>query len=86
MGVTRAKSAGPFGIGGGDAALAATEAALRTAASARGVELSIIRVGTLKGGGPGAADSEATELGLSKLYYDGTDVRMYVRTYVRTLL
>ena len=35
MGVTRAKPAGPFGLGGGDAAIAAGEAALRKAASAR---------------------------------------------------
>ena len=69
MGVTRAKPAGPFGIGGGDAAIAAGEAALRKATSARGVDLSIIRVGTLKGGGPGVAEGD--ELGLSQLYYDG---------------
>ena len=35
MGVTRAKPAGPFGLGGGDAAIAAGEAALRKVASAR---------------------------------------------------
>lgn len=80
MGVTRAKPAGPFGLGGGDAAIAAGEAALRKATSARdGLDLSIIRVGTLKGGGPGAA--EGGELGLSQLYYDGiVDLTTYMTT------
>ena len=80
MGVTRAKPAGPFGLGGGDAAIAAGEAALRKVASARdGLDLSIVRVGTLKGGGPGAA--EGGELGLSQLYYDGiVDLSTYMCT------
>ena len=79
MGVTRAKPGGPFGIGGGDAAIAAGEAALRKATSARGVDLSIIRVGTLKGGGPGVAEGD--ELGLSQLYYDGIgDLTAYMTT------
>jgi len=78
MGVTRAKPAGPFGIGGGDAALAASEASLRKATSARGVDMSTIRVGTLKGGGPG---SGTVELGLSKLYYDGiVDLTAFMTT------
>ena len=66
MGITRAKPAGPFGFGGGDAALQATEKTLAEVTKANGVGLSIIRVGTLKGGGPG---NEA--VGLSKAYDDG---------------
>ena len=49
MGVTRAQPPGPFGFGGGDAALLATETAVRAAVAARGTaELSVVRVGTLK--------------------------------------
>ena len=66
MGITRAKPAGPFGFGGGDAALQATEKTLAEVTKANGVGLSIICVGTLKGGGPG---NEA--VGLSKAYDDG---------------
>jgi hypothetical protein len=90
MGVTRAKPAGPFGIGGGDAALAAGEASLRKATTARGVEMSIIRGGTLKGGGPGLFPSNSSsvdirtgtnELGLSKMFYDGiVDVGLFMCT------
>mmetsp|Transcript_48348 Transcript_48348/g.111936 ORF Transcript_48348/g.111936 Transcript_48348/m.111936 type:complete len:291 (-) Transcript_48348:140-1012(-) len=64
MGVTHAK-AGPFGLGKGDVELLQGEQRLRDAAAAGGFDLSIVRVGTLKGGGPGKA-----ELGLSKAYYD----------------
>lgn len=48
MGVTRAKPAGPFGLGGGAAALLEGEERIRAATLARGLELSIVRVGTLK--------------------------------------
>jgi len=74
MGVTRAKPPGPFGLGGGDAALLASETAVRAAAESRGAELSVVRVGTLKGGGPG---SEA--LGLTKAYDDSiVDLSAYM--------
>ena len=41
----------------------------RTACDAKGVELSIVRAGALKGGGPGREELD-TELGLSKIYYN----------------
>ena len=43
------------------------------------VELSIVRVGSLKGGGPGEA--EEGELGLHKSYYDSiVDLSIYMAT------
>ena len=71
MGVTRAKPAGPFGIGGADAALQANEKSVCELAASKGIEVSIVRVGTLKGGGPGEPDDEsAGGYGLAKSYYD----------------
>lgn len=75
MGVTRAKGGGLFGMGGGGKAQLEGEVALRAAAAERDLELSIVRVGTLKGGGPGAVEGGElvgpVELGLAKPYYDG---------------
>ena len=75
MGVTRAKPPGPFGIGGEDAALLANEKEIAKQAASRGLPLSVVRVGTLKGGGPGGGQTETKEgddeLGLAKAYYDG---------------
>lgn len=76
MGVTRAQGGGGiFGIGGGGgAALRDGEARLRAAAAESSLDLSIIRVGHLKGGGPGAMKAGALvgseELGLAPPYYD----------------
>ena len=87
MGITRA-TAGPFGLGGGDAALREGEERLREAVAARdGCSFSVVRVGTLKGGGPGRVENGKVTagperqgddgkvyydgLGLSKVYYDG---------------
>ena len=74
MGVTRAKS-GPFGLGG-DAALLENEKTIRQLAAQRGVDMSVVRVGILKGGGPGETQAEGeavsgVEVGLAKPYYDG---------------
>lgn len=59
-------------------ALAPGEATLRAECDAKRVELSIVRVGNLKGGGPGEcpttgpnAGKAITDYGLSKFYYDG---------------
>jgi hypothetical protein len=84
MGVTRAKPA-PFGLPSSDMALREAEEALQRAASERDLELSIVRVGTLKGGGPGAVENgivtSGVELGLSKQYYDGiTELETYLVT------
>ena len=69
MGVTRAQPPGPFGFGGGDAALLATETAVRAAVAARGTaELSVVRIGTLKGGGPGNEEERGAPLGLTKAF------------------
>ena len=74
IGVTRAKPT-LFGLGGDDMAMLECEAAIRQKAQARDVDLSIIRAGTLKGGGPGEVENNVvvsgTELGLSKPFYDG---------------
>ena len=72
MGATRAKPPGPFGIGGEDAAVLASEKELRELSAAKGCDLSIVRVGTLKGGGPGDEEltTPETEAGLSVSYYN----------------
>ena len=74
MGVTRAKPPGPFGLGGDDAKLKDSEAAIRAASEKLGVDLSIVRVGTLKGGGcgddGGNAAKEGNVAGLSASFYD----------------
>jgi len=81
MGVTRAKPPGPFGLGGEDAKLLAGEQSLRETTASRGVGLSIVRVGTLKGGGPGQMDEGAEEIGLAKPFYDGIiDLSAYMTT------
>jgi hypothetical protein len=83
MGVTRAKPPGPFGLGGGDDALLRVETEVRKQAAERGLELSVVRVGALKGGGPGIGGVAAApkqegddeppviDMGLAKPYYDG---------------
>ena len=71
MGITRAKPAGPFGIGGEDATIQASEAEVRKLSEARGVDVSIVRVGTLKGGGPGNETAAAEQqVGLDIAYYN----------------
>eukprot|EP00966_Prymnesium_polylepis_P008548 197411-Prymnesium_polylepis.1 len=79
IGVTRAT--GGF-MGKSDIALLDAEKRLREAVASKGAELSIIRCGALKGGGPGVADDEVrwprphnietprSQLGLAKTYYD----------------
>ena len=78
MGVTRARPAGPFGIGGEDAALLANEEAIRSDLTSRGIaHLSIVRVGTLKGGGPGGAQGA---------YKEGDDEQGLAKTYIDTII
>jgi hypothetical protein len=71
MGATRAKG-GLFG--GGDLKVLEGENLVRRAADAKAVEVSVVRVGTLKGGGPGRVELGevvgAEEHGLSKAWYD----------------
>ncbi len=64
MGVTRAK--GGF-FGGNDAKLLESETFLRGLCKAKGLGLSIVRAGTLKGGGPG---EEGNDFGLDRCYYN----------------
>jgi len=64
MGVTRA-TAGPLGLGKADVEQLEAEQRLRSACDSADIELSIVRVGTLKGGGPGN-----DEVGLARPYYD----------------
>ena len=68
MGVTRA-SAGPLGLGRGNVEQLEAENRLRSACASAEIGLSIVRVGTLKGGGPGRAGN-LVDLGLSRAYYD----------------
>ena len=89
MGVTRA-TAGFMGLGSEDVAILQGEQAMRKEATARGIGLSVVRVGTLKGGGPGGnaaiAGSEGTlpddeALGLTKVFYDGlAELDVYLTT------
>ena len=64
MGVTRA-TAGPLGLGKDGVEQLEAEGRLRAACASADIGLSIVRVGTLKGGGPGAS-----EVGLARPYYD----------------
>jgi hypothetical protein len=64
MGVT--KATGGF-FGGGDAKLLESENLLRGICKTKGVDLSIVRAGTLKGGGAG---EEGNDFGLNRCYYD----------------
>ena len=71
LGASTAKS-GIFG--GGDAKLRECEEELKVAAEVRGVKTSVLRVGTLKGGGPGAVVNgevvSGEDKGLDKYFYD----------------
>jgi len=67
MGVTKAKGGGFFGGGGGDKKLVESENRIRELAQTDKLDLSIIRAGVLKGGGPG--DDNSNGSGLSKSYY-----------------
>jgi len=70
MGVSKA-TAGFMGLGKGEVEMQECEARLRAAAGSRGLDLSVVRVGSLKGGGPGAmASADSEEIGLSQNYYD----------------
>lgn len=72
MGVTRA-GPGAFGLPSPAFELRRGEERLRAAASERGFGLSVIRVGALKGGGPGRVSESVVsgvDLGLSKALYD----------------
>jgi len=68
MGVTRA-TAGPLGLGKDAVAQLEAEERLRAACSNADIGLSIVRVGTLKGGGPGPKDG-GIDAGLARPYYD----------------
>ena len=68
MGVTRA-SAGPLGLGKDGVEQRDAEERLRAACGTSDIELSIVRVGTLKGGGPGASPG-GVDVGLARPYYD----------------
>ena len=80
MGISRAKPPGLFGMNGEDAALQTLENYLREAGSKNGADLSIVRVGTLKGGGPGRDENTGdAALGLSKAYYNTlVDLQTYM--------
>mmetsp|Transcript_8247 Transcript_8247/g.14951 ORF Transcript_8247/g.14951 Transcript_8247/m.14951 type:complete len:337 (+) Transcript_8247:24-1034(+) len=67
MGATLSNGGGFMGLLGGGPG--ATEKIVKKACDAKGVELSIVRAGALKGGGPGKEELD-TELGLSKIYYN----------------
>lgn len=64
MGVTKAK--GGF-FGGNDAKLLESENTLRGICKTKGLDFSIVRGGTLKGGGPG---EEGNDFGLDRCYYN----------------
>jgi hypothetical protein len=64
MGVTKAK--GGF-FGGSEGKLLESENLLRDICRKKGLDLSIVRAGTLKGGGPG---DEGNAFGLDKCYYN----------------
>jgi hypothetical protein len=68
MGATLSNGGGFMGLLGGGGP-GATEKMVKKACDAKGVELSIVRAGALKGGGPGKEELD-TELGLSKIYYN----------------
>ena len=64
MGVTKAK--GGF-FGGGDSDLLMSEKYLRKVCNSKNIDLSIIRAGNLKGGGPG---EDGNDFGLNEVYYN----------------
>jgi hypothetical protein len=68
MGVTRAE-AGPLGLGKEGVEQKDAEQRLRAACSDGDLDLSIVRVGTLKGGGPGDSP-DGSDVGLARPYYD----------------
>ena len=72
-GTTRA-TAGFLGLGKGDVEIREGEERLAAALKARDVPLSVVRVGALKGGGPGAVEGgsvvDGVDKGLAKYYYD----------------
>eukprot|EP00321_Phaeocystis_globosa_P003682 CAMPEP_0118818688 /NCGR_PEP_ID=MMETSP1162-20130426/6359_1 /TAXON_ID=33656 /ORGANISM="Phaeocystis Sp, Strain CCMP2710" /LENGTH=283 /DNA_ID=CAMNT_0006748909 /DNA_START=83 /DNA_END=934 /DNA_ORIENTATION=- len=68
MGVTRA-TAGPLGLGKDAVNQLEAEERLKAACAKADIELAIVRVGTLKGGGPGRADN-GIDAGLARPYYD----------------
>jgi len=68
MGVTRA-TAGPLGLGRGGAEQLEAEQRLAAACASADIVLSIVRVGTLKGGGAGRAENPVS-VGLARTYYD----------------
>lgn len=65
IGVTQAK--GGFLGGGKDTKLLESEKDIRKIADDKNLKLSIVRAGTLKGGGPGVDDND---YGLSQMYYN----------------
>ena len=71
MGASKAKAAGPFGFGGEDAKILASEQEIKRLSAEKGCDVSIVRVGTLKGGGPGEEENPPEkEVGLSISYYN----------------
>ena len=65
MGVTKSK--GGFFGGGGDTALLESEKYLRSVCDSKNIDLSIVRAGNLKGGGPGLTGND---FGLNEVYYN----------------
>ena len=90
MGATRASKPGFMGLGGDDWAVLQGEETVRTEAAARGMSVSVVRVGTLKGGGPGGGTatgnddgtrSDEEALGLTKSFYDSIlELDVYLAT------
>jgi hypothetical protein len=68
MGVTRA-TAGPLGFGKEMVEQLEAEDRLKDACKNADIELALVRVGTLKGGGPGRAEG-GVDAGLARPYYD----------------
>ena len=70
IGVSQAaRKGGFFGGGGGDVKLLQSETTLRELCKAKNIDLSIVRAGILKGGGPGEA-SNNDDVGLARCYYN----------------
>jgi hypothetical protein len=67
IGVSQAKGGGFFGGGGGNGKLLQSETTLRELCKAKNLDLSIVRAGILKGGGPGENDND---FGLAPCYYN----------------
>jgi len=68
MGVTRA-SAGPLGLGKDGVEQLNAEQRIKAACESANIGLSIVRCGTLKGGGPGRTEN-TKDIGLARPYYD----------------